>query len=89
MKHLIMAAVAVTVLCVNAQPAPAAGYAPWCAVSSMGRGGAYWDCSYATLDQCVPFIVAGNRGFCNPNPAYVAASEPRHWRRHHKRPRYD
>ena len=60
MKHLILAAaVAVTVLCVNAQPAPAAGYAPWCAVSSMGRGGAYWDCRYATLDQCVPFVVRG------------------------------
>jgi len=23
-----------------------------------------------TLEQCVSLIIAGNRGFCNPNPYY-------------------
>ncbi len=53
-------------------PAPAQAYeAPWCAVHSFGRNGAYWDCQYRTFAQCVPAVIAGNRGFCNPNPAYV------------------
>jgi hypothetical protein len=44
--------------------------APWCAVISIGPGGVYWDCQYRSLEACVPNTLAGNRGFCNPNPAY-------------------
>jgi hypothetical protein len=61
---LVLAALAVV------QPARAAE-APWCAVIDMGRGDAYWDCQYRTIEQCVPTVIAGNRGFCNPNPRYV------------------
>lgn len=46
--------------------------APWCAVLSMGRGDAYWDCRYASLAACQPNVLGGNRGFCNPNPRWVA-----------------
>ena len=47
------------------------GSAPWCAVVSIGNGGVYWDCEYATAAECAPNVIAGNRGFCNLNP-YVA-----------------
>ncbi|MGB7780289.1 MAG: hypothetical protein WCF86_02030, partial [Pseudolabrys sp.] len=31
-----------------------------------------WDCRYHTFAECQPNVLAGNRGFCNPNPSYVA-----------------
>ena len=53
---------------------PAAAYeAPWCAVISMGAGDVHWDCQYRSIEECRPNVLAGNRGFCNPNPYVVAA----------------
>jgi hypothetical protein len=58
--------------------------APWCAVFSWGWGDTVWDCRYRTLEACVPNILAGTRGFCNPNPRYNApVREPRRHRRKH------
>ena len=54
---------------------PAQAYeAPWCAVISTGRGSMYWDCQYRSFDDCYRRgnILAGNIGFCNPSPYYVA-----------------
>jgi hypothetical protein len=51
----------------GASPSRAYGDAPWCAVYSIGRD-AYWDCRYRTVEECVPNVIAGNRGFCNLNP---------------------
>jgi len=48
--------------------ASAFGDAPWCAVIEIGAGEIYWDCQYRTVEQCVPNVIAGNRGFCNVNP---------------------
>jgi Protein of unknown function (DUF3551) len=66
--------------------------APWCAIMNMGTGVVHEDCSYASLEACRPNILAGNRGFCNPNPAYRGAvviehrrHAQRHWRRHLRR----
>ena len=42
---------------------------PWCAVENVG-GDVRYDCSMRTLEQCTSLIIAGNRGFCNPNPYY-------------------
>ena len=64
-----MAAVAVMASWALARPVHAE--APWCAVIDMGRGDAYWDCQYASIQQCRPHVIAGNRGFCNPNPRYL------------------
>jgi hypothetical protein len=50
---------------------PAKAYeAPWCAVISEG----YWDCQYRSFEDCYRRgnILAGNRGFCNPSPYFVA-----------------
>ena len=46
------------------------GPAPWCAVLNVGISNVYWDCQYATAAECAPNVIAGNRGFCNPNPGY-------------------
>ena len=49
-------------------PSQAFGDAPWCAVVNIGAGDVYWDCQYLTIEECVPNVIAGNRGFCNLNP---------------------
>jgi hypothetical protein len=66
----------------------ASGDAPWCAVIELGDDDVYWDCQYRTFEECVPNVVAGNRGFCNVNPygpgpnAPAAAPHLRHHKRH-------
>jgi Protein of unknown function (DUF3551) len=59
--------------------------APWCAVISLGTGSVYWDCQYSSFEQCLPNVLAGNRGFCNNNPYFANAYQPverRHYRKH-------
>lgn len=92
MKQLFAAAALVVGLMGFLSPASAyvaRGYqAPWCAIMSMGDGVVHEDCSYASLEACRPNILAGNRGFCNPNPAYrgpVVAQHRRHGRHHARR----
>ena len=45
---------------------------PWCAVQSMGFGTVQRSCYYQTFEQCVPNVIAGNRGTCEPNNYYWA-----------------
>jgi hypothetical protein len=62
------------------------GNAPWCAVQSLGDGDVEWDCEFRTVEECVPNVIAGNRGFCNINPSFVApayGAPPRHYRKRH------
>jgi hypothetical protein len=54
--------------------------APWCAVQEIWPGSVSWGCSYWTLEECVPEVIAGNRGFCNQNP-YWQVSWPRRQQR--------
>jgi hypothetical protein len=67
----------------------ASGDAPWCAVVNLGMGDAYWDCRYRTVEECVPNVIAGNRGFCNVNPygpvTVTAAVPPKRHYKHHLR----
>jgi hypothetical protein len=56
-------------------PAAAIDVAPWCAVI---KGGEYWDCQYRSLEDCYPNVLGGTRGWCNPNPYFVATTtEPK------------
>lgn len=62
------------------------GNAPWCAVTNSGSGDMEWDCDYQSAAQCAPAVVAGNRGFCNLNPAgpqYAPAPRLSHRKHHH------
>jgi hypothetical protein len=44
------------------------GYGPWCAVQSIGHGTVTENCSMQSFEQCRLEVIAGNRGFCQPNP---------------------
>ena len=46
----------------------AAREAPWCAVIATTDDSVYRDCQYNSFEQCRPNVLAGNRGWCNPNP---------------------
>ena len=50
--------------------------APWCAVTNTGLD-MNWDCRYQSAEQCAPAVVAGNRGFCNHSPYFVAQQAER------------
>lgn len=73
--------------CFEVPASYAYGDAPWCAVIELGPGDVYWDCQYRTFEACAPNVLAGNRGFCNVNPAAspaTAGNTPRpRYRRHH------
>jgi hypothetical protein len=45
----------------------------WCAVINTGTGHVTWDCTYNSVEQCRPNVIAGNRGFCNLNPSIPIA----------------
>jgi len=46
----------------------------WCAVISRSDGDVHWDCTYRSIEECRPNVIASNgkRSFCNPSPSYVA-----------------
>jgi Protein of unknown function (DUF3551) len=62
------------------------GNGPWCAVQNLGFGTVTQNCSMLTFEQCRLETIAGNRGFCIPNPYWAGVyrfAEPA--RRTHKR----
>jgi hypothetical protein len=63
---------------------PAKAEAPWCAVITIGEDSVIWDCRFRTIEECRPTVLAGNRGFCNPNPYFTVASQPGERRRQRK-----
>jgi hypothetical protein len=75
MIRYISAAIA-AIIAFGARPVQAKE-APWCAVIQLGKDAAYWDCQYWSLEACVPNVLAGNRGFCNSNPAFQGYTAPR------------
>jgi hypothetical protein len=64
------------------------GNAPWCAVQNLGSGDVIWDCEFQSAEQCQPAVIAGNRGFCNLNPAWPQYQPVPPPVRHHKYHRY-
>jgi hypothetical protein len=85
MRIMFIIAVAAAALC-GSNASRAAVVFPWCAVVSFGTGDVYWDCQYRTFEECVPNVLAGNRGFCNHNPGYVGEPVPAHrYKVHQKR----
>jgi hypothetical protein len=78
---------AATCFGISASRASVFGNAPWCAVVDQGAGNVMWNCEYDSVEECVPNVLAGNRGFCNVNPYWRGADAreavARHW--HKKR----
>ena len=87
MKPALMAAAFAAFVSFESPVVVAYNNRPWCAVINLGPGDAYWDCQYRSVEECVPNVIAGNRGFCNPNPAFVGQSGPaQKFKARHKRP---
>jgi hypothetical protein len=86
-RLLLATAALVAGLCFDVPASRAYGDGPWCAVFPLGFGEVVWDCQYASIEACRPNVIAGNRGFCNMNPAWPGwqrqgTEKPK---RHHKR----
>ena len=47
---------------------------PWCALTEIGGGAMYENCTLPTFEMCVQEVIAGNRGFCIPNPRWQGPS---------------
>ncbi len=43
---------------------------PWCAMVNTGFDNLSEICDFRTFEECRPFVLAGNRGFCTENPRY-------------------
>jgi hypothetical protein len=86
LRILLAAAALAAVATLGPSPAKASGDAPWCAVMNIGWQTFEHDCSFWRLKDCVPYVIAGNRGFCTPNPRFrgpipgLDTPEPRHHR---------
>jgi hypothetical protein len=88
---MIASAIVASAMSFDVPAGHAFGDAPWCALIEIGNGEVYSDCQYRTVEECVPHVLAGNRGFCNVNPygpgpsAAAAAPRSRHQKRHAQR----
>ena len=66
-RVLPVAALVLAAGCLDARPVRAQE-GPWCALRNFSDLSE--DCQFRTLEECRVTIVAGNRGFCNPNPRW-------------------
>jgi hypothetical protein len=64
---IVLAAV---LLAAVVSPAAARQEGRWCATVYFGQGESESDCSYRTFEACVPYVIAGNKGFCTQNPRW-------------------
>ncbi len=82
MRIIMTAAMTGAAMCCASSAMAWEGDAPWCAYINLGTGTMYEQCTYSTVEACVPNILAGNRGFCAPNPRF-AWDVPRNYRKRH------
>jgi hypothetical protein len=85
-RTILVAAAALASVSFSPRHAEAAK-ASWCAVITIGQDSVHWDCQYHSFEDCYRRgnILAGNSGFCNQSPYYVAGSQ-RQTRKPHARP---
>jgi hypothetical protein len=80
---LWLVATVVTLQAVDTRPSAAMVIYPWCAEYG-GRGFGAENCGFVNFRQCLA-TIAGNGGFCKPNPWYYpypppASGAPPLWR---------
>jgi Protein of unknown function (DUF3551) len=87
--RIILVATALTAA-VSLDPRASQAYErPWCALTEIAGGAMYENCTLPTFELCVQEVIAGNRGFCIPNPRWQApAPAPRQPRGQRKRVDY-
>ena len=80
MRIALAAAAVVAAIFLSSRPSQAYE-GPWCALTDIGGGVMHENCSVRTFEMCVQEVIAGNRGFCIPNPRWQApgpaARQPR------------
>ncbi len=84
----LCAVVSTAAVTLSPRPASAYGDAPWCAVSSIGWDDVSTECSYWSFKECLPYVLGGNRGFCEQNPDFhgpVERPAKRYYRHRHRR----
>jgi len=69
MRIALAAAAVVAAIFLSSRPSQAYE-GPWCALTDIGGGVMHKNCSVRTFEMCVQEVIAGNRGFCNPNPRW-------------------
>ena len=84
---ILIAAAAVAVMSLDARRVNAKE-GPWCAFIAVAEGAIYEDCQYSSFEACRPNVLAGNRGFCNPNPRWTGPAVKSHVR-HQRHVRHD
>ena len=70
-----LAAIAVAAIYAMSPDAGRAAEGPWCAILNFGSD-VTEDCQYHSLQECLPAVTAGFRGFCNHNPRWQAMEPP-------------
>jgi hypothetical protein len=85
MRLALAAAALAATLCFDVPASRAHGDGPWCAVVSIGKGGLQTDCHYRSIEECIPYVIAGNRGFCNHNPRWNGLQASKVHRKRHAR----
>src|SRR6516165_1780052 len=68
--RIILIAIAVAAAMSLGPSASQAYEMPWCALTEIGGGAMYENCTLPTFEMCVREVIAGNRGFCIPNPRW-------------------
>ncbi len=68
LRIILVTAVLAAIHLANPDPARASE-GPWCALRNFGSDLSE-DCQYRTLEECRLTVIAGIRGFCNPNPRW-------------------
>jgi hypothetical protein len=87
---MLVAAVMAAAVCFDVPAALAySGSERWCAIVSIGDGGVLEDCNYRTVEECVPNVLAGNRGSCHENPRWEGANRSIAKRQPHQKRRID
>jgi len=69
MRIILLATVAAAAISLNLR-ASQAYERPWCALTDIGGGVMHENCTIPTFEMCVQEVIAGNRGFCIPNPRW-------------------
>jgi uncharacterized protein DUF3551 len=69
MKRIILLAAGLTAILLTGSASARASEGPWCALRNFGSDLSE-DCQYRTFEECRVTVIAGFRGFCNPNPRW-------------------
>ena len=79
--HFMLILLAVTAATLFDLRASQAFQGPWCAGTNRGGSTFSYNCTIPTFEMCVQEVIAGNRGFCSPNPYYRPEPPPRRGKR--------